>query len=230
MKQILLKSMLLLCALMVGIGSARAEGEPQTTTKYVLKAPKDITENDIVVIVDTAALVAIANDAADGKAPSATAIKLNDNKDQLTVDDNTDFTKLEWKVAADNQNANYCNFYITTTEGENPTTKYLFVTDADDGLRVGTPGENDVKAFGLAKDEGNNQADFMAVSIGTGYRYVGVKSMFSIINSWKTKTSIDDDIKNWIGIYSTNNDIRLNGVEQVLELMLKSVSGMSICF
>ena len=192
MKHVLLKSMLLLCALTFGVTNLWADGEAQTKTKYVLTAPKDIQATDIVVVADTAAKVAIANNAADGKAPSATAIKLNDNKDQLTVDDNTDFTKLEWNVAAD---GNYCNFYVSTG-GENPTRNYLFVTDADDGLRVGTPGENDVKAFGLAKDEGNNQADFMAVSINSGYRYVGVKSMYGIINSWKTKTSIDDDIKN----------------------------------
>ena len=61
---------------------------------------------------------------------------------------------------------------------------------------MGTPGDADVKAFGLAKDEGNNQADFLSVTIGSGFRYVGVKSMYSIFNSWQTKASIDDDIKN----------------------------------
>ena len=220
MKQKLLAKMLLLCALMVGVGNAWAQEQqeqPQTKTKYVLTAPKDILETDIVVIVDTAAKVAIANNASEGKAPSATAIYLNDNKDQLLEENSnsssgstgtstkTDFSKLEWKVAKDVTGNNYlCNFYTTTTtEGDNPTTttNYLFVTNADDGLRIGTPADGDVKAFGLAKDEGNNQADFLSVTfVGEGdsksYRYVGVKSMFSIINSWKTKESIDDDIKN----------------------------------
>lgn len=213
MKTVSLKSMLLLCALITGVGSAGAQEqqneEPATKTKYILTAPKDIKPTDVVVIADTAALVAIQNDAAEGKAPTAGKVKLNDNKDQLVVDDNsgssgsssynstTDFSKLEWHVQAD---GDFCNFYVTTTEGEGDsqttTTKYLFVTDADDGLRMGTPAEADVKAFGLARDEGNNQADFLSVTIGSGYRYVGVKSVIGIINSWQTKASIDDDIKN----------------------------------
>ena len=76
MKQVLLKSMLLLCALTFGVTNLWADGEAQTKTKYVLTAPKDIQATDIVVVADTAAKVAIANNAADGKAPSATAIKL----------------------------------------------------------------------------------------------------------------------------------------------------------
>lgn len=218
------KPILLLCALMAGAGSVGAQeqqgDEPATKTKYVLTAPKDIKATDIVVIADTAALVAIQNDAAEGKAPTAGKVKLNDNKDQLVVEDNsgsgsgtgtstgssygatTDFSKLEWNVQAE---GDLCNFYVTVTEGEGDsqttTTKFLFVTNADDGLRVGTPAEGDVKAFGLAKDEGNNYADFLAVTFpGEGddktYRYVGVKSMYSIFNSWQTKASIDDDIKN----------------------------------
>ncbi len=222
MKNFSLKPMLLLCALMAGAGSVGAQEqqgeEPATKIKYILTAPKDIKATDIVVIADTAALVAIQNDAADGKAPTAGKIKLNDNKDQLVVEDNstsgtgtssgstsygattTDFSKLEWKVQAD---GDLCNFYVETTEGDSQTTttKFLFVTNADDGLRMGTPADGDVKAFGLAKDEGNNQADFLSVTFpGEGdaksYRYVGVKSIIGIINSWQTKASIDDDIKN----------------------------------
>ena len=219
MKKISMKSMLLLCALMAGVGSAGAQEqqgeEPETKIKYILTAPKDIKATDIVVIADTAALVAIQNDAADGKAPTAGKIKLNDNKDQLVVEDNSgsssgtsgssttsygataDINKLEWNVQAD---GDLCNFFVNVTEGEGDsqttTQKFLFVTNADDGLRMGTPADGDVKAFGLAKDEGNNQADFLSVTIGDGYRYVGVKSIIGIINSWQTKASIDDDIKN----------------------------------
>lgn len=218
MKKLSFKPILLLCALITGVGSARAQGEePETKTKYILTAPKDIQATDIVVIVDTAALVAVQNDAAEGKAPSAGKIKLNDNKDQLVVEDNsgsgtgagtgsststsygttTDFSKLEWHVQAD---GDLCNFYVTVTDGEGEgqttTTKYLFVTDADDGLRVGTPADGEVKAFGLAKDEGNNNADFLSVTFDSGTRYVGVRSLASIINMWQTKASIDDDIKN----------------------------------
>lgn len=199
MKTNLLKAILLLFALTLGIGSVGAE----TKTKYILTAPKDIKSGDIVVIVDTASLYAIQNDAEEGKAPSAGKITLNDNKDQLTGDI---AANLEWAPEAD---GDLCNF----TTGEGDSKKYLFVTDADDGLRVGTPGDGDVKAFGLAKDEGHNQADFLSVTIGSGYRYVGMRSMI-IMNSWQTKTSIDDNIKNtkiafFVKKESTKEDLTL---------------------
>ena len=182
MKQLLLKSVLLLCALTVGVGNARAE-----STKWIKTAPADLAVNDVVVIVDVTKAVAIANDPGSDKAPKATAVTLNDSKDQITDDV---AANLQWTL--ENAGDNKCYF-------KKDATNYLFVKGSqskDDGLRVGAAdGDGDVKAFGLTKDEAHDNADFLAVVMSeTENRYVGVKDQY-ISKSWKTPNAINDDIK-----------------------------------
>ncbi len=131
--------------------------------------------------------MAIANNPGSDKAPSATAMTLNDSKDQITGDvANT----LEWVLEA--AEGNKCYFKVAET------TNYLFVKGSqskDDGLRVGVPADGDVKAFGLTTDEAHDNADFLAVVMSESEnRYVGVKDQY-ISKSWKTPNAINDDIK-----------------------------------
>ena len=167
-------------ALTVGVGSARAE-----STKWIKTAPANLAAGDVVVIVDVTKAVAIANNPGSDKAPSATAVTLSDNKDQITGDvANT----LEWVLEAAGEGK--CCFKT----GDN----YLFVKGGasnDDGLRVGVPADGDQKAFELTTDEAHDNADFLAVVMSESEnRYVGVKNQY-ISNSWKTPTAINDDIK-----------------------------------
>jgi hypothetical protein len=105
MKQLLLKSVLLLCALTVGVGSARAE-----STKWIKTAPANLAANDVVVIVDVTKAVAIANNPGSDKAPSATSVTLDDDKGQITGDvANT----LEWVLEA--AEGNKCYFKVAET-------------------------------------------------------------------------------------------------------------------
>ena len=182
----LLKTMLLLCALIVGANSWATE-----KTKWIKTAPANLKADNVVVIVDVTKSVAIVNNPSSGKSPSATSVTLNDAKDQLSVDGDLD-TKFQWTLEEDKAgdplvSTGKCRFKV----GDN----YLFVTTKDDGLRVGTPAEGDVKAFGLTKDEAHDNAEFLGVVMSeTENRYVGVKNQWGS-NSWKTPTSINDDIK-----------------------------------
>ena len=103
--------------------------------------------NDVVVIVDVTKAVAIANDPANDKAPSATAVTLNDSKDQIDTSGGDVAANLQWTLA--DAGDNKCYF-------KKDDSNYLFVKASpskDDGLRVGAPADGDVKAFGLTSLE-----------------------------------------------------------------------------
>lgn len=169
------KTILLLLVMTVGILNTWAE-----SVKWMKKSPSELAPGDVIVIVDITTGVAMSNDPAADKAPSATSVTLNDGKDQLTGEI---AANLQWTL--EDATGSKCYFKV----GDN----YLYVTDADDGLRVGDPTDKKY-AFGLVKDENNNNADFLAVDMdGENSRIVGVKNKY-ISKSWNTKTSIDSDI------------------------------------
>lgn len=163
--------------------------EPVTQKiKWIKTAPVDLRANDVVVIVDVTKAVAIANDPANDKAPSATAVTLNDSKDQIDTSGGDVAANLQWTLA--DAGDNKCYF-------KKDDSNYLFVKASpskDDGLRVGVPADGDVKAFGLTKDDAHDNADFLAVALSSENRYVGVKDQY-ISKSWKTPNAINDDIK-----------------------------------
>lgn len=179
----LLKTMLLLFALIVGVGSAWADGYIWMKT-----TPANLAAGDVVVIVDVNTSKAMNNDPASGKAPGATDVTLNADKDQIDVTEKAVADNLLWTLEA--ADGNKCCFKV----GGN----YLYVTSADDGLRVGAAtGDGEVKAFGLASVE-NSGNEFLAVEMsGSENRYVGYNSSYKS-KGWKTKTSIDDDISNTV--------------------------------
>lgn len=220
---------LLTCALLVGVVmNARAE----ETTKWVKTDPAKLQTGDVVVIVDTTTLVAITNNPEEGKSPSATSVKLNDSKDKLDddIDDN-----LQWVLTIDNTDAShrYYKFGVPVTEGSN-VTNYLYATADDAGLRVGTDTNNQ---FDLVKDEANNHADFLHITTNSGdsqseNRYVGVYSILKILKSWKTKTSIDDDIKGTViqffkKVVSTKDDVVITFEKSNYEADLDNTSAFT---
>ena len=149
--------------------------EPVTQKiKWIKTAPVDLRANDVVVIVDVTKAVAIANDPANDKAPSATAVTLNDSKDQIDTSGGDVAANLQWTLA--DAGDNKCYF-------KKDDSNYLFVKASpskDDGLRVGAPADGDVKAFGLTKDDAHDNADFLAVALSSENRYVGVKDQLVI--------------------------------------------------
>ena len=87
------KSLLLLCAVMVGSVCAKAEAT------WVKTAADSLVTGDVVVIVDQTTSTAMPNDYGKDGAPSATEVTLTDDKSEISgeVPEN-----LQWIVTADN--------------------------------------------------------------------------------------------------------------------------------
>ena len=82
MKKNLLKPMLLAFALLTGAVSAWADGGEV----WIKTLPKDLQNNDQVVIVDLTKKLAVINNPDEGSAPPAASIKLNDRLDRIAED------------------------------------------------------------------------------------------------------------------------------------------------
>ena len=190
MKQkLFLKGILLLFALIVGGANVWADVE----VKWVKVDPSTLEAGDSIVIVDTTKCVAMANDPSAGSAPKATSVTLNTNKDQLDTSNGDIAKNLKWVVAIP-ETGKY--------QFKKDDTNYLFAKDNSDkdSLQVGAgTGEGEVNTFQLVKDQANNQADFLYAHMSDSKDYyVGVYSMFSIINTWVVRTSINADISSTV--------------------------------
>lgn len=190
MKQkLFLKGILLLFALFVGGANMWAEVE----VKWVKVDPTTLEVGDSVVIVDTTNCVAMANDPKEGSAPKATSVTLNNNKDQLDTSNGDIAKNLKWVVAI--PEAGKYQF-------KKDDTNFLFAKDNSDkdSLQVGAgTGEGEVNTFQLVEDQANNKAQFLYAHMSDSKDYyVGMYSLYSIINSWVVRTSINEDISSTV--------------------------------
>ena len=122
----LFKTVLLLCALVVGSGSAWA------ADRWVKTAPADLQTGDIVVIVDQTSEAYLPNTAV-SKAPSATTtVDFNGDKSEIT---STVTSEMQWDlIVGTNDNKRTYQFSITA----NAKTNYLTCTDTNNGVAVNT--------------------------------------------------------------------------------------------
>lgn len=189
MKKASFKSMLILCIFMLGIASSWADVE----VKWVKVNPTTLAAGDSVVIVDTTRCVAMANDPKEGSAPKATSVTLNTNKDQLDTSKGDIAKNLKWVVAKPEAEK-----YQFKKDDSN----FLFakVNSEKDSLLVGAgDGDGEVNTFKLVKDDANNQAEFLYAHMSDSKDYyVGVYSLYSIINSWTVRSSINEDISSTV--------------------------------
>lgn len=190
MKQkLFLKGILLLFALFVGGANMRADVE----VKWVKVDPTTLEAGDSIVIVDTTKCVAMANDPKEGSAPKATSVTLNTNKDQLDTSKGDIAKNLKWVVAI--PEAGKYQF-------KKDDTNFLFAKDNSDkdSLLVGAgTGDGEVNTFQLVKDQANNKADFLYAHMSDSKDYyVGIYSLYSIINTWVARTSINEDISSTV--------------------------------
>ena len=88
-------------------------------------------------------------------------------------------------------------------------THYLNVINKDNGLRVGGDGVN---TFNTIQDEGNKRAWFLHTVVNDTSRVMGMYSMMSISNNWRTKTAIDDQIKGTVTAIFRKSDPSKNDV------------------
>lgn len=190
MKQKLnLKGLLLLFALIVGGANVWAD----EVVKWVKVDPTTLAVGDSVVIVDTTRCVAMANDPKEGSAPKATSVTLNTNKDQLDTSKGDIAKNLKWEVAIP-ETGKY--------QFKKDDSNFLFAKNNSDkdSLLVGAgDGDGEVNTFKLVKDDANNQAEFLYAHMSDSKDYyVGVYSLYSIINSWTVRSSINEDISSTV--------------------------------
>ena len=195
-KRNIIKSMLLASALMAGAGSANADGEV-----WVRVLPDDLKSADKVVIVDLTTKVAMGNDPDEGNAPYSVTVKLNDRNDRITDEALGD--TVQWTVETQGSD-NDRKLKFAAAKG-----KYLNLINDDNGLRVGADGVN---AFNFIVDEGNKRSTFLHAVVNDTSRVVGLYSMFGFSNNWRTKTSIDDQIKSTVTAFFRKSDPGKNDV------------------
>ena len=162
--------MLLLCALIVGSGSAWA------VDIWVKTAPTDFKTGDIVVIVDQTTSKAMTNNNGTSSAPSATEVTLNSDKSEITSEV---ASTLQWEVTVSEDTYKF---------GVVNTSNYLYCTDTNNGVRVGTNTNN---VFTWVSDPNNtNSTEYFLINSKTS-RYIGVYSN----QDWRCYTSINSNIK-----------------------------------
>lgn len=192
----IIKSMLLASALMAGAGSAFADSEV-----WVRVLPNDLKSADKVVIVDLTTKVAMGNDPDEGNPPYSVTVKLNDRNDRITDEALGD--TVQWTVETQGSD-NDRKLKFAAADG-----KYLNLINDDNGLRVGADGVN---AFNFIVDEGNKRSTFLHAVVNDTSRVVGLYSMFGFSNNWRTKTSIDDQIKSTVTAFFRKSDPGKNDV------------------
>jgi len=162
-EKLLSKLMLLLAFMLVGAGNALADS-------WVKTAASDLQTGDVVAIVDETSGSAMSNDKGTSAAPAATAVTISDGKIASVADN------LKWEVTVSDKGY---QFNVPDTEN------YLYCTNANNGVRVGSGANN---LFTLSEAAGENEVPFL-VNSGTS-RYVGVYNN----QDWRCYTSVNSNI------------------------------------
>ena len=148
-------------------------GTASADVRWVKTAPANLQTGDVLAIVDETSARAMSNNNSTSKAPDATEITLSDDLTEITGD--VDAT-LQWVLTV---NEGMYQFKVADTEN------YLYGTDSNNGLRVGTNSNN---VFTLSDGD-----KFYLVNSATN-RYVGVYNS----QDWRCYTSINSNIQNTV--------------------------------
>ena len=162
LKQNLLSKFVLLCAVL--LAGATSYAQEVTWVKTAITA---LSTNDVIVIVDQTSSKALSNNNGTSSAPAATSVTLSDDKSQITSDV---AATIQWVITVDGSSYKF---------GVSDTENYLYCTNTNNGVRVGT---NDNNVFTL---DGNWLKN-------TGQsRWVGVYSD----QDWRCYTNTTGNIK-----------------------------------
>jgi hypothetical protein len=134
----------------------------------------DLVTGDYVVIVGTTSgsTYAMSNNNGTSSAPSATAVTVSNGALSGTI-----ATTIQWVITVNSDN---CNFGVPSTSN------YLYCTDANNGMRVGT---NANKAFTYVSG-GSGQSYYLQNTATS--RYIGIYNN----QDWRCYTSVNNNIKN----------------------------------
>ena len=147
--------------------------EIPTLTFNKLATHTDVTNNGIYMIVDVAGGYALTSANGTGSAPTAVAVAIENDAITGNIAD-----ELQWNFRAVDG-----GYKINPI---NDTTKFLYSTSSNNGVRVGTNTNN---VWELNITDGANYHGFKNVATS---RYIGVYNN----QDWRTYTSIHDNIKN----------------------------------
>ena len=175
MKQFYFKSIFLSLLMMVtGMNVASA------ADTWVKTDPSELVTGDVVVIVDLTTSMAMSNDKGTSAAPVATTVSLLGNQSQITSDVGAN---LKWEVTVDNG-----SYKFGVTSGE--TTNYLYCTNTNNGVRVGT-NENNTFTFENDPTSTFNSSDKYLKNVSTS-RFLGVYNNVD----WRCYGSVNSNIQN----------------------------------
>lgn len=141
---------------------------------WVKTDPASLTTGDIVAIVDLTTEKAMSNNNGTSAAPTATEVTLNDAQTEIT---SAVASTLQWVVT--NTDGTY-KFQVADTE------TYLYATNSNNGLRVGTNANND---FTIKVADANNTNDYLHNTATN--RYIGVYNN----QDWRCYGTVNNNIK-----------------------------------
>ena len=141
--------------------------------------PSSLVTGDVVVIVDKTSSTAMVNNNG-GSAPTATEVTLNNEKTMIT---STVDETLQWVVTVDDG-----SYQFNVPETEN----YLYTTNTNNGVKVGT---NDNNVFTFEQDAANlnNSKEKFLKNTATS-RFVGVYNN----QDWRCYTLVNTNIKDCV--------------------------------
>ena len=198
MKQNYFKSLLLsLLMMLMGFENAFA------VDKWVKTDPTALVAGDIVMIVDLGSHRAMSNDHGTSAAPDAIFLYFNDDETESTgTKDNEVPTSLQWVVSVDKGSYKF---------GVSGTRNYLYCTNTNNGVRVGTNGNN---VFTIEEISGKSYLKNTATS-----RYIGCYNS----QDWRCYTSTTTNISGTKTVFfkKESDDVVLSSI---------SISGYTTTF
>ncbi len=150
----------------------------QGESKYQLTDISNIKSTDIVVITmknSSGVYYAISNNNGTSSAPTAVKITVSNGVITSSV-----ATTIQWNIGGSK------DAYIIYPNGK--TDKWLYATNTNNGLRVGT---NASKTFKITQTTSANGSGYYLTHIGQN-RYIGVYNS----QDWRCYTTVNDNIKN----------------------------------
>ena len=173
MKKQLLRTMLLLFALVAGSSSVWA------ADKWVKTGPADLQTGDVVVLVDLTSGKAMSNNNGTSSAPSAVEVTVEEDEITSTVE-----STIQWTVTASGT-GDERTYQLSTGES------YLYVTATNNGVRVGSGERNTFKIATGGDNDGYYLNNTATEGTKTVTRYIGCYNS----SSWRCYTSINSNIK-----------------------------------
>ncbi|MBR1498641.1 MAG: chitobiase/beta-hexosaminidase C-terminal domain-containing protein [Bacteroidaceae bacterium] len=145
---------------------------------WVKTAAADLQTGDVVAIVDLTSSLVLPSSNGSGAAPAATSVTLNSEKTEI---DSEVADAWQWQVTVEDGNLQF------NVPG---TTNYLYCTNANNGVRVGT---NENNVFSIAQHE--NGVDFLFNNATS--RYIGPYNN----QDWRCYTSVNNNIKDAVVVF-----------------------------